>query len=129
MGLALVFIYAGAIKLADPYSFAILIEAYGLIPEVLLMPVAVGLPALEVMAAIGLIFDVRGSLMVIAVLLAIFILVWGMACGWVWMWTAAASARKTRKGKPMPASAPPCIGILFSWVAFCCCMGGAIVFV
>ena len=74
-GLALVFLYAGAIKLADPYSFAILIEAYGLIPDALLMPTAIVLPALEVAAAIGLLFDLRGSLMVIAVLLAIFILV------------------------------------------------------
>ena len=74
-GLALVFLYAGAIKLADPHDFAILIEAYGLIPDVFLMPVAVGLPALEVMAAIGLIFDIRGSLLVMAVLLVLFILV------------------------------------------------------
>lgn len=81
-GLALVFLYAGAIKLADPYSFAILIEAYGLIPEALLMPVAIVLPALEVMAAIGLIFDLRGSLVVIAALLAIFILVLGYG---LWM--------------------------------------------
>jgi len=81
-GLALVFLYAGAIKLVDPLSFAILIEAYGLIPDGLLMPVAVGLPALEVMAAIGLIFDLRGSLMVMVVLLAIFILVLGYG---LWM--------------------------------------------
>lgn len=81
-GLALVFLYAGAIKLADPYSFAILIEAYGLIPDALLMPTAIVLPALEVVAAIGLLFDLRGSLMVIAVLLAIFILVLGYG---LWM--------------------------------------------
>lgn len=81
-GLALIFLYAGVIKLADPYSFAILIEAYGLIPQALLMPVAIVLPVLEVVAAIGLIFDVRGSLTVIAVLLAIFILVLGYG---LWM--------------------------------------------
>lgn len=81
-GLALVFLYAGASKLADPYAFSIIIEAYGLIPDALLMPVAVGLPALEVMAAIGLIFDLQGSLMVIVVLLAIFILVLGYG---LWM--------------------------------------------
>lgn len=81
-GLAMVFLYAGAIKLADPYAFATLIEAYGLIPDVFLMPVAVGLPALEVMAAIGLIFDVRGSLLVMAVLLVLFILVLGYG---LWM--------------------------------------------
>jgi len=81
-GLALVFLYAGVVKLADPYTFAILIEAYGLIPDVFLMPVAIGLPALEVIAAIGLIFDIRGSLLVIAVLLVLFILVMGYG---LWM--------------------------------------------
>ena len=74
-GLALVFLYAGAVKLADPRAFAILIEAYGLIPDALVMPTAIALPALEVVAAVGLMFDLRGSLMVIAVLLVIFILV------------------------------------------------------
>ena len=81
-GLALVFFYAGAVKLADPHAFAILIEAYGLIPDALLMPTAIVLPTLEVMAAIGLLFDLRGSLMVITVLLVIFILVLGYG---LWM--------------------------------------------
>ena len=49
--LGLIFLYAGISKLADPEAFAVIIEAYGLIPESWLMPVAVGLPALEVIAA------------------------------------------------------------------------------
>lgn len=81
-GLALVFLYAGATKLADPMAFAVIIEAYGLVPDTLLLPLAVALPALEVMAAIGLIFDLRGSLTTIAGLLALFIVVLGYG---VWM--------------------------------------------
>jgi len=81
-GLALVFLYAGAVKLADPALFAVTIEAYGLVPEGLLMPVAIILPALEVLAAIGLFFDLRGSLTLMAVLMAIFIAVLGYG---LWM--------------------------------------------
>lgn len=81
-GLALVFLYAGLTKLADPEAFAVIIEAYGLVPDVLLMPLAVGLPTLEVIAAVALMFDLRGSLATIAVLLVIFILVLGYG---IWM--------------------------------------------
>jgi uncharacterized membrane protein YphA (DoxX/SURF4 family) len=55
--LAVVFLYAGATKLVDPKAFAALIDAYGIVPGPLLMPVAVGLPLLEVVAAICLIAD------------------------------------------------------------------------
>jgi len=68
--------------MADPAAFAVIIEAYGLVPDVLLMPLAVVLPALEVMAAIGLVFDLRGSLTTIAALLALFIVVLGYG---LWM--------------------------------------------
>lgn len=81
-GLALVFFYAGLSKLADPEAFAVIIEAYGLVPDMLLMPLAVGLPTLEVIAAAALMIDLRGSLATIAVLLAIFILVLGYG---IWM--------------------------------------------
>jgi rhodanese-related sulfurtransferase len=78
-----VFLYAGATKLADPKAFAALIDAYGIVPDQLLMPVAVGLPLLEVATAIGLIADVRGSLAVISGLMAVFIaiLVYGIRMG------------------------------------------------
>jgi len=81
-GLAFVFLYAGAIKLADPEAFAVIIEAYGLVPDTLLTPLAVALPALEVLAAVGLMLDLRGSLTIIAVLLSIFIAVLGYG---LWM--------------------------------------------
>ena len=72
-----VFIYAGSTKLLEPKIFAVLIEAYGLVPESLLMPIAVVLPALEVTAGIGLLFDIEGSLAVIAGLLVLFTAILG----------------------------------------------------
>jgi rhodanese-related sulfurtransferase len=56
-------------------AFAETIASYRLVPEGLLVPVAIGLPVLEVAAGAGLIWDVKGSLGVITALLAIFILV------------------------------------------------------
>jgi hypothetical protein len=81
--LAVIFLHAGATKLLDPQAFAVLIDAYGIVPDALLMPVAVGLPLLEVVAAVGLMADIRGSLAVIAALLVIFmaILVYGIRIG------------------------------------------------
>lgn len=72
-----IFIYAGGIKLLEPEIFATLIEAYGIVPEGLLMPVAIGLPVLEVIAGIGLLFDIRRSLALITGLLVLFMVVLG----------------------------------------------------
>ena len=79
LSLAGIFIYAGFIKLLDPRAFAHAIAQYDLIPEGLLPMVAVGLPALELLAGLGLIGEVRGSLTVIALLLLIFLVVLGYA--------------------------------------------------
>lgn len=75
--LGFVFIYSGSMKLLDPVTFAVLIEAYGLLPDGLLLPVAVILASLEVVAGVGLVLDIRGSLSVIAGLLALFIAILG----------------------------------------------------
>ena len=75
--LGAVFICSGATKLMAPGSFAVLIEAYGLVPDELLMPAAVILPAMELVAGIGLLFDMRGSLGVIAGLLLLFVAILG----------------------------------------------------
>ena len=72
-----VFIYAGCIKLLEPQTFAVLIEAYGIVPERLLPVVAVLLPVLEVAAGIGLLCDIEGSLAVIAGLLVLFVAILG----------------------------------------------------
>jgi uncharacterized membrane protein YphA (DoxX/SURF4 family) len=82
LGLACIFIYAGFIKLLDPRAFAHAIAQYDLIPETLLPLVAVGLPALELLAGTGLIFEVRGSLTIILLLLLIFLVILGYA---VWL--------------------------------------------
>jgi hypothetical protein len=70
-----VFIYAGSTKLLEPKSFAALIAAYGIVPESFLMPVAIVLPSLEMIAGIGLLFDIRGSLVIITALLVLFMVV------------------------------------------------------
>jgi uncharacterized membrane protein YphA (DoxX/SURF4 family) len=79
LALAGIFIYAGFIKLLDPRAFAHVIAQYDLIPEGLLPLVAVGLPALELLAGVGLCFELRGSLTIMAILLLIFLVVLGYA--------------------------------------------------
>lgn len=81
-GLSITFLYAGITKLMDPDAFAIIIDAYGLLPGNLIMPVAILLPGLEVIAAMGLIFDVRGCLSVITGLLILFLGILGYG---IWM--------------------------------------------
>ena len=77
IGLAALFIYAGATKLLDPKAFARIVSAYGIVPEAVLPVVAVGLPLLETVAGIGLLLDIRGSLAVISGLLGLFIFILG----------------------------------------------------
>jgi uncharacterized membrane protein YphA (DoxX/SURF4 family) len=79
LSLACIFIYAGFVKLLEPRAFAHAIAQYDLIPEGLLPLVAVSLPALELLAGLGLIGEVRGSLTSIAILLLIFLVVLGYA--------------------------------------------------
>nr|WP_319395712.1 MauE/DoxX family redox-associated membrane protein [uncultured Desulfobacter sp.] len=81
--LGTVFIYAGSTKLIEPEIFATLIDAYGIVPEIMLLPVAVLLPLFEVMAGIGILLDIRGSLTAISGLLILFLLIlgYGMAMG------------------------------------------------
>lgn len=80
--LALIFLWAGVVKILDPDAFAIILEAFDLLPYSWIMPVAVVLPILEILAAIGLLFDVRGSLAAVTGLLIIFLAVLGYG---VWL--------------------------------------------
>ncbi len=75
--LGTIFIFAGGTKLAKPELFATLIDAYGIIPEGLLMPVALALPVFEVAAGLGLLFNIQGSLFPITALLMLFIAILG----------------------------------------------------
>ena len=72
-----VFIYAGFIKLIDPKAFAKVISQYDIVPDILLPAVAIVLPAAEFLAGLGLVMNIRGSLMVIFNLLIVFIMVLG----------------------------------------------------
>ena len=69
------FIYAGFIKIIDPRAFAQIISHYNLVPEFLLPLVAIGLPILEMIAGLGLIFNIRGSLTTIFGLLILFVFI------------------------------------------------------
>ncbi len=71
--LAAVFIYAGVGKLADPRGFAVVIAGYGLTPSWTDLPLAVLLPTLEIVAGVGLVFDIRGSLRLIVAQLLVFV--------------------------------------------------------
>jgi|WetSurMetagenome_2_1015567.scaffolds.fasta_scaffold34874_2 uncharacterized membrane protein YphA (DoxX/SURF4 family) len=75
LGLALLFLYGGLTKLADPKAFARVISDYNLVPEGMLAVVAIGLPLLETVAGLGLVFDRRGSLAAIAGMLGMFLFV------------------------------------------------------
>lgn len=81
--LAAVFLYSGVVKLADPQSFATVVAGFGLLPKALLFPVALLLPLLEVVAGIGTMLAVRGSLAVIAGMLVLFmaVLAYGISLG------------------------------------------------
>ena len=79
--LGCVFVYSGATKLLAPQTFAVLIEAYGLLPDALLMPAALVLSTVELVAGVGLLADVRGSLATIAALLVLFVGVLGYGIG------------------------------------------------
>jgi uncharacterized membrane protein YphA (DoxX/SURF4 family) len=75
--IGLLFIWAGGGKLMEPKVFARSLSQYGLVPEPLLIPIAIGLPLVEVLAGIGLIFDVGLGLWIIAALLIAFLMVLG----------------------------------------------------
>ena len=71
----LLFLYAGVNKLLNPWAFATVIDAFGLVPDPLIMPIAFALPILEIVAAVGLLLDVRGSLGLATGLLVFFMAV------------------------------------------------------
>ncbi len=74
-----IFLWAGGAKLLAPRAFARTISGWDLVPEPLLVPVALGLPALEFVAGLGLAFNIKGSLKLISGLLAIFLVLLGYA--------------------------------------------------
>ena len=75
--LAGIFIYSGVIKLMSPAAFAEIIAGFGLLPDALVLPAAVILPLAELVAGVGLVFAIRGSLSAITVMLVLFIAILG----------------------------------------------------
>lgn len=73
--LAAVFLYAAAPKIADLELFARIIGAYGLLPEMLLLPVAVLLVLAELAAAVLLFCGRREGLLLSGMLLLLFVMV------------------------------------------------------
>jgi uncharacterized membrane protein YphA (DoxX/SURF4 family) len=71
--LAAIFIYAGSLKLMDPKAFARTISHYDLVPELLLPAIAIGLPAIEVLAGMALAMDFRSGLYGITGMLLLFV--------------------------------------------------------
>ncbi|MBU0994555.1 MAG: DoxX family protein [Proteobacteria bacterium] len=73
--IGLVFLYSGITKIGNPQLFSVIIDAYGILPGQLTLFAAFTLAGLEIMAGAGLIFDIRGSLFLIACLLILFIII------------------------------------------------------
>ena len=53
LGLSGVFVYAGALKVRDPYSFAESVASFRLLPVPLIDPAALTLPILEILAGLA----------------------------------------------------------------------------
>lgn len=73
--LAGVMLAAGVPKLFSPVSFAEVIEAYGLIPDFLVLAAAITLPIAELIAAFLLIMGKKSGLWLTALLMILFIAV------------------------------------------------------
>jgi len=73
-GLAALFVWTGVQKLAEPGSFAAAIANYRVLPEPLVGFAAVGLPVLEVVAGLALLWPLygQGAALIVGVLLAVF---------------------------------------------------------
>ncbi len=77
LALAGVFLWSGAVKLSDPDAFAVIIDAFGLVPETWSGPLSYAMPVAEIMAGAGLLLDIRGSLAAMTGFLAMFMAILG----------------------------------------------------
>jgi hypothetical protein len=71
------FLYASFFKLRDTEAFAEAISEFGLIGENVLFATALAIIALEIVAGLGLLLDIRGALGLIVALLFVFVAVLG----------------------------------------------------
>lgn len=75
--LAGLFIWSGTIKLLDPAVFGVVIEAFGIVPELLLPALSYIIPLLEVAFGLALIVDLKGALTGITLMVIFFMLILG----------------------------------------------------
>ena len=73
--IVMVFLWSGVSKAFHPVQFAETIQAYGLLPDILPLPIALILILAEIIAAVGLLFEKWGSLTAITVMLLLFLAV------------------------------------------------------
>jgi hypothetical protein len=71
--ISLFFLVAAVPKLFNVHGFAALIDAYGILPDILLLPTAIVLPVLEVFLAVGLLLNRSKSKIGIGLVLLFFI--------------------------------------------------------
>ncbi len=81
--LGIIFLYSGISKMIEPEVFAVLIESYGILPEILVFPTSVLLIIMEIIAGAGLLFEIKWSLELLTGLLLLFIgvLTYGIILG------------------------------------------------
>jgi len=79
--LGLIFIYASMHKITDPFEFSEAIYNYRILPDILINPLAIWLPWLELLAGLSLITGVwtKGGALVISTLSAAFAIALGTA--------------------------------------------------
>lgn len=81
-GISLFFLVAAVPKLFNVREFAAVIDAYGILPDPLLLPIAVVLPVIEIVLAVGLWQNRFAGKIGIAILLLIFITILSYA---IWL--------------------------------------------
>ena len=82
LGLAAVWLVSGWVKASDPAQSVVAVRAYDILPEALVRPVAIGLPALEIALGLLLLLGLatRWTAIVSAILLAVLIV--GIISAW-----------------------------------------------
>jgi len=70
-------LWSGTTKLLHPQEFAVVITALGILPEGLIPVSVLIIPVLEIVAALGVILNLRGGLGLMSALLCLFMVVLG----------------------------------------------------
>jgi len=81
--LVVIFFWSGISKGLHPNDFSAIVGAYGLLPDILVFPAAISLIGIEIIAAVGLLFEKRGALFLITLMMILFltILAYGIHLG------------------------------------------------